>query len=595
MNRWWLQFARYALPQARGLALILVLLLIGAGLGLLTPWPLKLIVDNVLTGEPLPPAVGWIATLPGAGTPAGLLAWLAGATVAVFLTNRVVAVTRSYLEAGVGSRITYALATELFDRIQRFSLRFHHKQRTGDLVKRITSDTGCVRSLVMNVFVPALTALVTLVGMFLIMWQLSRGLALFALALCLPLAWIVKRFVRPMADRRYREQHLQGEIYSLSEQMLSSIPIVQAFGREGCENTRFRRLAGETVQAQLRAELSGHQFHVSAGAVTAAGSAAVMAFGGFWVLHGGLSVGTLLVFVSYFAALYSPIETLVYLSEGLSHAGAGARRVLELFTADVDAIHEHPKPPPLYSGTKPRGMSVRFENVTFGFEPDRPVLHNVSLDIEPGQTIAIMGPTGAGKSTLVSLIPRFFDPCQGAIYVNGINIRHVSLSSLRDCIAFVPQEPFLLPISAAENIAYGRPGASRPEIIAAAKSAGANDFIEQLPSAYDTVLGDRGVSLSAGERQCISLARAFLKNAPVLIVDEPTSSVDPNTEEGIFTAINRLTTGRTTLIIAHRRSITRHCHLTFCMRGGRLSRLLLSDSSTSIAAGNQCELLTSEL
>ena len=252
MNRWWLQLARYARPHLRGLVLILVLLLIGTGLVLLMPWPLKLIVDNVLAGKPLPPAVAWITALPGAGTSAGLLAWLAAATVGIFLAVRVVAVTRSFIEAGVGSRMTYGLATDLFDQLQRYSLRFHHKQRTGDLVKRITSDTDCARMLVMNVCVPAATSLVTLVGMFLIMWQLSRGLALFAVALCIPLAWIVKRLAKPMAERRYREQQLQGEIYSLSEQMLSAIPIVQAFGREQCEHTRFRGLAGETVQAQLR-------------------------------------------------------------------------------------------------------------------------------------------------------------------------------------------------------------------------------------------------------------------------------------------------------------------------------------------------------
>ena len=239
-----------------------------------------------------------------------------------------------------------------------------------------------------------------------------------------------------------------------------------------------------------------------------------MAFGGFAVLQGDLSVGTLLVFIAYFAALYSPIETLVYLSEGLAYAGAGARRVFEIFTDEVDSIRDQPNALLLHSGTKPRGMSVRFDNVTFGFEPDRPVLHNLSLNIEPGQTVAIMGPTGAGKSTLVSLIPRLFDPWQGAVYVNGLDVRQVSLSSLRENIAVVPQEPFLLPLTVAENIAYGRPGASRHEIIAAAQAASASDFIEQLPSGYETVLGECGVTLSMGQRQRLSIARALAQRCP---------------------------------------------------------------------------------
>jgi ATP-binding cassette subfamily B protein len=580
MKWWWLKIARYALPQAGVLAAILALLVVSVGLGVLNPWPLKLIVDNVLAGEPLPHGVAWLAALPGAGSPRGLLAWLAAATVMLFLGRRVVVIGQSYLQAGAGSRMVYHLATDVFDHLQRRSVLFHQKQLTGDLVRRVTADTGCVRELVMNVFLPLLTSLVTIVSMFVIMWQLSPPLAFFALALAIPLGLIIRYFAGPMTERKYKEWQLQGEISALVEQTLTAIPLVQAFGREAHQVERFREVARRTVDASFCSEVAQHQFRVGTGAVSAMATALVIAVGGWAVLAGSLSMGSLLVLIAYFAALYAPIETLAYLSEGFAAAGAGARRILEIVESEDHAAKDLPGAKPLPDEFREAGICVRFDGVSFGYEPGRAVLEDVSLTARPGEIVALVGATGAGKSTLCSLIPRFFDPWSGTVYFNDIDVCDFQLASLRKHVAIVLQEPFLLPLSIAENIAYGRPEASREEIVAAATWACADEFIDRLPGGYDTVIGERGVTLSGGERQRLSIARALLHNAPILILDEPTASLDATTEQQLVEALAQLMHGRTTFIIAHRLSTIR-----------RADRIMVLEHGRCIESGTHQELI----
>lgn len=581
MNRWWVKLSRYALPQSKALLLILTLMLVGIGLGLLAPWPLKLIVDCALSGKPLPGQVAWLRNVPGAGSASGMLAYLAAATVGLFLSRRLVAIMQSYVEAGAGSRIVYELATDLFDHVQRRSMLFYARQRAGDLVRRVTADTGCVRELIMHVYLPLVGAIVTVFSTFIIMWHLCPPLAIFALALTLPLGIIIRLFARPMSERKHHEWELQGQISALVEQTLTAIPMVQAFGREDYQDTRFRQVARRTVQANLRSELSQHQFRVSTGAVNAAALAVVMILGGIAAVEGHLTIGSVLVLVSYFAALYSPIETLAYLSEGFASASAGARRVLEILEADEVGVVDSPDAKPLQRGDPSSGITVRFDNVTFGYEPDRPVLQDVSLAAHAGETIALVGVTGAGKSTLVSLIPRFFDPWQGTIYFNDTDIRRIQLSDIRKHVAIVLQEPFLLPLSIADNIAYGRPEASRQEIIAAADAANAVDFIERLPAGYDTLIGERGSTLSGGEKQRLSIARALLTNAPILVLDEPTAALDARTEAALVAALERLMQGRTTFIIAHRLS-------TIC----RATRIIVLEHGRCSEQGTHDELLS---
>jgi ATP-binding cassette, subfamily B, bacterial len=570
MTRWWLKIGRYALPEGRSLLAIGSLMVLGIGLGLLTPWPLKLIVDNVLGNKPLPEGLSWIKSLPGSSSPKIMLAWLAGGTVGLFLFARVVAIAQRYAEAGAGSRMVYALASDLFGHLQRRSLLVHYRGNIGDLMKRVTADTSCVRELVMHVFIPSVTSSLTLLAMFLIMWRMQHGLAIFALTLSIPLIIIIRLVAGPLSERRYREQELQGEMYSLAEQTLSAIPLIQAFGREHHENERFRGLARRTMRANLRYELAGHQFKVSTAAVAAFATACVMIYGGVAVRNHQLSAGSLLVLLAYFAALYSPLETLAYLSEGFASAKAGARRVLEVLEEDVKPITDVVGAIQLNRDPSARGAQVRYENVVFGYNAERPVLNGVSFEIDAGDMVAIVGKTGAGKSTLMSLLLRFFDPWQGTIYFDGVDIRQVTLASLRANIAFMPQQPFLLPLSVAENISYGRPNASRSEVVAAASAASADEFINELSKGYDTIIGERGVTLSAGQKQRLSLARALLENAPILVLDEPTSALDPATESNILEDVQRLFEGRTTFIIAHRFSTIQRATTAIVLEHGNI-------------------------
>ncbi len=567
---WWVRLGRYALPQWPSLILIAVATLALVGIKLLVPWPLKLIVDHVLADRPLPEPVAWIVALPGAGSARGLLAWLAAATVLLFLAKRLVNVLLAYVRAGAGSRMVYALATDLFQHLQNRSLIFHGRQRVGDLVQRVTMDSGCVRDLVMQVYLPLATSLATLISMFAVMWHLSATMALFAAAMAVPLWLVTRYFDKPMSERKYAYQEVQGEVMSLAEQTLTAMPVVQAFGREALELRRFRDLAERAVQANVRFLVSQEQFKLGTGGLTALATAIVMLVGGLAVARDAMSVGDLLVLLAYFAALYSPLENLAYLGPGFASAAAGARRVFEMISADEHAVVEAAEARALPVRSDGAGAHVRIERLTFGYETGRPVLHDVSVEAEPGQTVALVGPTGAGKSTLVSLIARLYDPWQGEIRIDGHDLRGVRLSSLRENIAIVMQDPFLLRLSVAENIAYGRPQATRREIIAAAEAASAAAFIAELPDGYDTVIGERGMTLSGGQKQRLSIARAFLKNAPLLLLDEPTSALDPQTEAYLIDALKRLKQGRTTFLIAHRLSTARTADRIVVLSDGRV-------------------------
>ncbi|MDB5322515.1 MAG: transporter related [Phycisphaerales bacterium] len=545
------------------------MLLVGVGLEVLRPWPLKVIVDDVLKGRRLPAGVRWIGLLPGAQSSAGLLAWLAAGTVVLFLAAQGVSIVVAYLRSEVGGRMASDLGADVLDRVQRIPPG-RARRATGDLVKRVTQDAGAVRELILSVMLPLLMALVTLGVMLAIMWRLDHGLALLAVGAAIPMAILIKAFARPMADRAYEQQELEGEMLALAEQTLTAIPVVQAFAREEFEDRRFRALSARTVAAYLRAVSSQLQFQVATGLVLACGTAAVMWFGGRRALAAGsgMTVGGLLVLMSYLASLYAPLETLAYLSSGFATASAGGRRVLEALDG-AEELPEAPDPRPLQP-SRAGGCALTFDHVSFGYQSGIEVLHDVTLEVSPGQMLAVVGPTGAGKSTLVSLVPRLVDPWAGRVLVDGEDVKNARLADVRARVSIVLQEPFLLPLSAAENIAYGRPGAGREEIIAAAVAANADAFIRALPQGYDTVIGERGATLSGGERQRIAIARAILKDAPILILDEPTASLDAETEAAVMGALERLTAGRTTIVIAHRLATVRRASAVVVLESGRI-------------------------
>jgi ATP-binding cassette subfamily B protein len=579
LNHWSLRLAQYAFGQWRGLSLVILLMLTGVALSALTPWPLKLIVDYVLTDKPLPESLQWTAAIPGTGTPAGLLAWLASATVLLFFANRIVTVAYQYVQVGVGNRMVYDLGADLFDHVQRLSLRFHGQRKTGDMVNRVTTNTRCVRKLVMDVFLPSFSTLASFIVMFTIMWQLDPTLSALALLVIIPLGILMRFISRATSKRTYVQHELDGDMNSMAEQTLTALPMVQAFNGQDFEVERFRDLSRKRLQANLRVRYTELTGNVGTGLIKALAIAGIMVFGGVHVLDGSLSVGSLLVVLSYLTALYAPLASLSYLSVGFAGASAGARRVFEILDTQQE-IQDSRGARPLADLPPRQAGSLRFDNVTFAYQPGRPVLRGINLQIDSGETIALVGKTGAGKSTLAALILRLHDPSKGRVEIDGQNARDVQLASLRAHMSLVLQDPFLLPLTISDNIAYGRPGARHDEIVAAAEAACADEFIRKLPLGYDTVIGERGCTLSGGEKQRISIARALLKDAPILILDEPTSALDAETEASLFTALKRLTQGRTSIIIAHRLATIR-----------RADRIAVLDEGCIVELGTHDELL----
>jgi ATP-binding cassette subfamily B protein len=566
---------RYARRFPGELLAILVCMAAQVVLAILKPWPMALLIDYVLRTQAMP---GWLATtvhtLPGSDRPIGLAAWCVAATIVVFLLEWLCALGTNYANVTLAQRITYAVAGDLFRRLQQLSLMFHTRRSTGDSLRRVTADGGAIAVIIRDGLFPVLASAATLLAMLAIMLRLNLNMTLVAVlvAPCMVLAF--RLYAREMLERSYREQEAEVRMYEVVEQSFSAMPAFKAFGREALGEERLHRVAGLTLKAALSLLTAQLQFKILIGLATALGTAAMVWIGAGAVLRQEMTLGTMFLFLSYLASLYAPIEAIMYTGSTIQTAGGSARRVLEILHTEPQ-IADLPNAVPL-----PRAAGqVRFEDVSFAYEHGRPILRGVSLDIEAGETVALVGPTGAGKTTLVSLIPRFFDPTHGRVLIDGHDVRKVQLPSLRSQVALVLQEPFLFPLTIAENIAYGRPGASREEVEAAAHAANAHAFVLQLPEGYDTVVGERGATLSGGERQRISIARAILKDPPILILDEPTSALDLETEGLVMEALRSLVRGRTSLIIAHRLT-TVH----------RADRILVLNDGLIVESGTHDEL-----
>ena len=561
-----LWLARYPLRRWPALLGVLATMVAKVGVDLLKPWPLKVLVDHGLTAHPLSPALaGLLATLPGDGSREAIVGWSVAATIVVFVLGWGLSVATAYANIGFGQRMIYDLATDLFSHLQRLSLRFHSRQSVGDSIRRVTKDCGCVSVIVKDAVLPFVAALITFAAMFLVMWRLEPRLTLVSLAVAPWLVLVLRRYMTPMLERSYAEQEAEARIYEVVERSLSALPAVQAFNQEPVADRALARATDRVVDASVASVVVGLKFKVLIGLGTACGTAAIIWLGAQSVLDGRLTVGGILVFLAYLTALYGPLEVLMYAPSTTQGAAGSARRVLEILDTRRD-VDDRPGAKPL---VRPSGH-LRIDNVTFGYEADRPVLHDVSFEVRPGETVAIIGPTGAGKSTLASLVPRFHDAWSGQVSVDGVDVRDLQLKSLRSHVSVVLQEPFLLPMTIAENIAYGRPDAAHADIEAAARAANAHDFIMRLPDGYATVLAERGATLSGGERQRLSVARAILKDAPILILDEPTSAIDSATEAELLGALERLMQGRATVVIAHRMSTIARADRIVALEHGRV-------------------------
>lgn len=528
----------------------LLLSLVGIGLNLLKPWPLKLIVDSLIPiGRKLglhePTQLAQFPVL--RGTVPFLLFVVCLSLVVLQLLSGAVSWVTNYLLVKVGLQALLKLRTDLYAYLQSLSLKYHDVRRSSDSSFRVAYDSQSIQTIYNKGFTGIFGSVVTLIGTFAVMIRLDWQLTLLSLAIVPFIIAAIYFFANRIRLQSTTIQEQESAVLMQVQEGLSSIRMVHAFGQEEFEALQFRQRAQQSLQANLRLTLTNINSALVISTLMVIGTVAMYYLGALHVLNGTLTIGTLLVFIAYLAMLYQPIESLTYTTWAMEGATAGAKRCFEVLDREDDVVDS----PNAIAIESTKG-AIGFNRVSFAYAADRPVLHDVDLAVEPNQMIAIVGGTGAGKSTLLSLVPRFYDPSSGFVTVDGRDVREVKKKSLRAQIGIVLQDTLLFSTTVRENIAYGRPDASEAEIIDAAKRAQADEFIRQMPNGYASTVGERGQQLSVGQRQRIGIARAFLKNAPILLLDEPTSALDPATEAAIMETIKELMRGRTTLIATHR-------------------------------------------
>lgn len=554
---------QYLRPHWRLATSSVVLTILSSLVALLTPWPLKIVVDNVLETRPLHPMLTQMLGPVAANRMELLLFAVIGGLVVALMMNGL-HVLSNYVNTKIDQHITLDFRSHLFLHAQRMSLAFHDRRRSGMIIYMINSQGDAPSGLIMTI--PMLVeSVLTLIGMFWISYRMDWELALVSLAVVPFLYYSVGYYATHIQDRLQHVRGLEAESLAVIHESLSMMRVIVAFGREDHEHQRFRRQTTAAVDARVKVTLRQTLFSLVVNMITAIGSTLVLGLGAYHVIQGKLTVGQMLVVIAYIAAVYKPLETISYTIGSLQDRFVSLKNTFELLDTEPD-IKDVPN-----ARTLERALGrVTYERVHFSYSGRRDTLKEISFEAKPGQVVGIVGPTGAGKSTLVSLLPRFYDPKRGRILLDGVDARELTLKSLRQQISIVLQEPLLFSGTIAENIRYGRLQATMEEIIEAAKAANADDFIMRLPDKYNTMLGERGAAISGGERQRISVARAFLKNAPVLILDEPTSSVDSKTEVVILDALERLMVGRTTFMIAHRLSTLNRADLILVLNQGEL-------------------------
>jgi ATP-binding cassette subfamily B protein len=556
-----------ARPFALHIGGLLLLSVLSAALTLLIPLPLKIALDSVIGSHPLPDPLGSILPTAVSSSGTGVLIFAVVVLVLIMLLKQIQEFASLVLSTYAGQKLLLSFRARLFRHVQRLSLAYHDTQGVTDSTYRIQYDAQSLQTLVIASLVPFLTATFTVAGMLYVTARIDWRLGLIALAVTPPLLVTFYLYRRRLRRQWHEAKRLESSALSVVQEALSALRVVQAFGQEDRERERFMGRSGESMRVQVGLSFAEGSFGVLIGLIVALGMAAVLFVGTRSVEAGALTVGELVLVMAYLQQLYEPLQTISKKAGTLQSSLASAERVFALLDEAPD-LAESPHPRPL----KRAGGAVVFDRVSFAYDGAQPVLHDVSFELEPGASAGIAGATGAGKTTLVNLLTRFYDPTSGRITLDGVDLRDYRLADLRNQFAIVLQEPVLFSTSVAENIAYARPDARRQEIEAAAAAADAHDFIAKLPDGYETPVGERGMRLSGGERQRISLARAFLKDAPLLILDEPTSSVDVRTEATIMAAMERLMAGRTTIMIAHRLSTLEGCDVRLEIEDGRLIR-----------------------
>ena len=527
----------YYRPFSTRTALGLILSLAAIGLSLLKPWPFKIIVDDVLARNPSARF----------GNSPSLIPLLCLALVGIQLLWGLLNLASNYIFVKIGLQALLKLRTDLYACLQSLSLKYHDARRSSDSSFRVAYDSQSIQTIYNKGFTNIFGSVITLVGILFVMLRIDWGLTLLSLAIVPAIIGAIYLFAHRIRRESTFIQERDSALLAQAQEGLSSVRMVHAFGREEWEVQQFQLQAQESLHANLRLTLTNVKSALVISTLMALGTAAMYYLGSLHVLAGTLTLGELLVFNAYLFMLYQPLESLTYTAWAMEGATAGARRCFEVLDRSDDVI-DVPQAVEIAATTG----GLRFDKVGFGYGSAQPVLHDINLSISPNQIVAIVGGTGAGKSTLLSLVPRFYDPTAGSVALDGHDLRNVTKKSLRANIAIVLQDTLLFSTTIRENIAYGRLDATEEEIREAARRAQADDFISRLPGGYDSPVGERGGHLSVGQRQRIGIARAFLKDAPILLLDEPTSALDPTTEAAIMDTIKELMRGRTTLIVTHR-------------------------------------------
>jgi ATP-binding cassette subfamily B protein/subfamily B ATP-binding cassette protein MsbA len=532
----------------------LCLSLVGIGLNLLKPWPFKIIVDDFLRAGPSirPDWRTWVLLL-------------CSALIAIQFLWGIVNWITNYLFVKIGLQALLKLRTDLYSYLQSLSLKYHDARRSSDSSFRVAYDSQSIQTIYNKGFTNIFGAVITLIGTFVIMLRLDWQLTLVSLGIVPLVVGAIYLFAHRIRRESTSIQEEESAVLAQAQEGLSSIRMVHAFGREDFEVRQFQQQARQSLQANLRLTLTNVNSALVISTLMVVGTAVMYYIGTLHVLAGTLTLGSLLVFSAYLLMLYQPLESLTYTAWAMEGATAGAKRCFEVLDRQDDVVDS----PGAIAISSAQG-AIAFQAVSFGYAAERYVLRDMDLRIEPNQIVGLAGGTGAGKSTLLSLVPRFYDPTAGSIALDGREIRKITKKTLRSQIAIVLQDTLLFSTTVRENIAYGRPDATEEEIIEAARSAQADEFIREMPQGYDSLVGERGGHLSVGQRQRIGIARAFLKNAPILLLDEPTSALDPATESAIMETIKELMRGRTTLIATHRLATIHNLDQIIVLDHGRI-------------------------
>ena len=558
-------FRPFLWATAGGVALTLA----SIGFNLLKPWPFKFIVDGVLdktagTADTRELLQNWF----GDSGSATVILWLCVAMVLISLLGGLINLVSNYLFVHVGLQALLKLRTDLYSALQALPLKFHDSRRSADSSFRVAYDSQSIQTIYNKGFATVLSSIVMLAATFVVMVRMNWPLTLASLAILPPVVWAI-RFYAVKVRRQSTDIHeRESDLLTIAQEGLSQIRMVHAFGRESFEVDQFRRRASKSLEANMRLNMTSVASALVVGTLMAAGTALMYYIGSLQVMNpaANFTLGDLLVFSAYLLMLYQPLEQLTYTAWALEGAAAGAQRCFEVLDSQDDVPEARDA-----EDFGPAKGRIEFRGVAFGYSEERRVLEDINFNIEPGQTVAFVGGTGTGKSTLLSLVPRFYDPSAGVVSLDGRDLRRLKKKSLRSQIGMVLQDTLLFSTTIRENIAYGKPGATEAEIVEAARKAQALDFISKMPQGFDSPVGERGGHLSVGQRQRIGIARAFLKNAPILLLDEPTSALDPSTESAIMGTIFELMRGRTTLIVTHRLTTVHGLGRIVVLKDGRIA------------------------